>query len=147
MAENTVNTVNSHKLLITEISHFSRAMAFPSSHSEVVLCRNSRSPSIKAPMRPGQWCLWRWAKTSTREDGDASIRSILHENKLYVQVCDDAVVLRAVTGAVTERWWYERLVNMTYSPKTKVLCLWRRHEDKVHMHKFYTKKVCIWENT
>ncbi|VDM59907.1 unnamed protein product [Angiostrongylus costaricensis] len=50
------------------------------------------------------------------------------------------VVLRAITGAVTERWWYERLVNMTYSPKTKVLCLWRRHEDKVHMHKFYTKK-------
>uniref|UniRef100_A0A0K0D6V9 Drf_GBD domain-containing protein n=1 Tax=Angiostrongylus cantonensis TaxID=6313 RepID=A0A0K0D6V9_ANGCA len=23
----------------------------------------------------------------------------------------------------------------------EVLCLWRRHEDKVHMHKFYTKKV------
>ncbi|CAJ0938342.1 unnamed protein product, partial [Mesorhabditis belari] len=59
---------------------------------------------------------------------------------LFMEVCDDAVVLRAVTGAITERWWYERLVNMTYSPKTKVLCLWRRHEDKVHMHKFYTKK-------
>ncbi|WKY14189.1 hypothetical protein Q1695_000048 [Nippostrongylus brasiliensis] len=29
---------------------------------------------------------------------------------------------------------------MTYSPKTRVLCLWRRHEDKVYMHKFYTKK-------
>ncbi|VDN42580.1 unnamed protein product [Gongylonema pulchrum] len=56
------------------------------------------------------------------------------------QVCDDAVVLRAVTGAITERWWYERLVNMTYSPKTRVLCLWRRHEGKVHMHKFYTRK-------
>ncbi|CAJ0938004.1 unnamed protein product, partial [Mesorhabditis belari] len=60
---------------------------------------------------------------------------------LFMEVCDDAVVLRAVTGAITERWWYERLVNMTYSPKTKVLCLWRRHEDKVHMHKFYTKNV------
>ncbi|CAD6188935.1 unnamed protein product [Caenorhabditis auriculariae] len=59
---------------------------------------------------------------------------------MFMEVCDDAVVLRAVTGAVTERWWYERLVNMTYSPKTKVLCLWRRHEDKVHMHKFHTKK-------
>ncbi|KAL3983054.1 DENN (AEX-3) domain family protein [Acanthocheilonema viteae] len=59
---------------------------------------------------------------------------------MFVEVCDDAVVLRAVTGAITERWWYERIVNMTYSPKTRVLCLWRRHEGKVHMHKFYTRK-------
>uniref|UniRef100_A0A7I4XT80 MAP kinase-activating death domain protein n=1 Tax=Haemonchus contortus TaxID=6289 RepID=A0A7I4XT80_HAECO len=59
---------------------------------------------------------------------------------MFMEVCDDVVVLRSVTGMVTERWWYERLVNMTYSPKTKVLCLWRRHEDKVYMHKFYTKK-------
>ncbi|KAK6759878.1 hypothetical protein RB195_021445 [Necator americanus] len=62
------------------------------------------------------------------------------DDMMFMEVSDDAVVLRAVTGAVAERWWYERLVNMTYSPKTKVLCLWRRHEDKVHMHKFYTKK-------
>ncbi|CAI2355571.1 unnamed protein product [Caenorhabditis sp. 36 PRJEB53466] len=59
---------------------------------------------------------------------------------MFMEVCDDAVVLRSITGAATERWWYERLVNMTYSPKTKILCLWRRHDDKVHMHKFYTKK-------
>ncbi|VDK89012.1 unnamed protein product [Litomosoides sigmodontis] len=59
---------------------------------------------------------------------------------MFLEVCDDAVVLRAVTGAITERWWYERVVNMTYSPKTRVLCLWRRHEGKVHMHKFYTRK-------
>ncbi|VDM95490.1 unnamed protein product [Thelazia callipaeda] len=62
------------------------------------------------------------------------------DSLMFMEVCDDAVVLRAVTGAITERWWYERLVNMTYSPKTRVLCLWRRHEGKVHMHKFYTKK-------
>uniref|UniRef100_A0A8R1DES0 MAP kinase-activating death domain protein n=1 Tax=Caenorhabditis japonica TaxID=281687 RepID=A0A8R1DES0_CAEJA len=60
---------------------------------------------------------------------------------MFMEVCDDAVVLRAITGTATERWWYERLVNMTYSPKTKILCLWRRHDDKVHMHKFHTKKV------
>ncbi|PAV73893.1 hypothetical protein WR25_16074 [Diploscapter pachys] len=59
---------------------------------------------------------------------------------MFMEVCDDSVVLRSVTGTIAERWWYERLVNMTYSPKTKVLCLWRRHEDKVHMHKFHTKK-------
>uniref|UniRef100_A0A7E4W4U7 MAP kinase-activating death domain protein n=1 Tax=Panagrellus redivivus TaxID=6233 RepID=A0A7E4W4U7_PANRE len=59
---------------------------------------------------------------------------------MFLEVTDDAVILRAITGAISERWWYERLVNMTYSPKTKVLCLWRRHDDQVHMHKFYTKK-------
>lgn len=35
---------------------------------------------------------------------------------------------------------YERFVNMTYSPKTRVLCLWRRQDDQVYMHKFFTKK-------
>ncbi|CAL2052823.1 unnamed protein product [Caenorhabditis brenneri] len=59
---------------------------------------------------------------------------------MFMEVCDDAVVLRSITGAATERWWYERLVNITYSPKTKILCLWRRHDDKVHMHQFHTKK-------
>ena len=60
---------------------------------------------------------------------------------MFLEVTDDAVILRATTGAIVERWWYERLVNMTYSPKTRVLCLWRRQDDQVHMHKFYTKKV------
>uniref|UniRef100_A0A1I7U7I0 MAP kinase-activating death domain protein n=1 Tax=Caenorhabditis tropicalis TaxID=1561998 RepID=A0A1I7U7I0_9PELO len=60
---------------------------------------------------------------------------------MFMEVCDDAVILRSVTGAATERWWYERLVNITYSPKTKILCLWRRHDDKVHMHQFYTKRA------
>uniref|UniRef100_A0AC34Q660 MAP kinase-activating death domain protein n=1 Tax=Panagrolaimus sp. JU765 TaxID=591449 RepID=A0AC34Q660_9BILA len=59
---------------------------------------------------------------------------------MFLEVTDDAVIIRATTGAITERWWYERLVNMTYSPKTRVLCLWRRQDDQVHMHKFYTKK-------
>lgn len=58
----------------------------------------------------------------------------------HLQVCDDAVIIRAISGQITERWWYERLVNMTYSPRTKVLCIWRRQDDQVHMHKFYTKK-------
>uniref|UniRef100_A0A0N5CCS5 MAP kinase-activating death domain protein n=1 Tax=Strongyloides papillosus TaxID=174720 RepID=A0A0N5CCS5_STREA len=58
----------------------------------------------------------------------------------FMEVCDDAVVLRAVTGSIIERWWYERLVNMTYSPKTRVLCIWRKKDDQVYMHKFFTKK-------
>ncbi|CAD5219985.1 unnamed protein product [Bursaphelenchus xylophilus] len=58
----------------------------------------------------------------------------------FMEVCEDAVIIRACTGQISERWWYERLVNMTYSPRTKVLCIWRRQDDQVHMHKFHTKK-------
>uniref|UniRef100_A0A1I8BUI1 MAP kinase-activating death domain protein n=1 Tax=Meloidogyne hapla TaxID=6305 RepID=A0A1I8BUI1_MELHA len=58
----------------------------------------------------------------------------------FLEICDDAIILRACNGAIQERWWYERMVNMTYSPKARVLCLWQRHDDQVHMHKFHTKK-------
>ena len=37
-----------------------------------------------------------------------------------MKVRDDGLVLRSVGGTVAERWFYERLVNMTYSPKNKV---------------------------
>lgn len=57
------------------------------------------------------------------------------------QVCDDCVVLRSNLGTVHERWWYEKLINMTYCPKTKVLCLWRRNGSETQLNKFYTKKV------
>uniref|UniRef100_A0A915MYC5 UDENN domain-containing protein n=1 Tax=Meloidogyne javanica TaxID=6303 RepID=A0A915MYC5_MELJA len=59
----------------------------------------------------------------------------------FLEICDDAIILRACNGAIQERWWYERMVNMTYSPKARVLCLWQRHDDQVHMHKFHTKKA------
>ncbi|KAK2153965.1 hypothetical protein LSH36_280g00042 [Paralvinella palmiformis] len=59
---------------------------------------------------------------------------------LFMEVCDDCLILRSVTGSICDRWWYEKLVNMTYCPKTKVLCLWRRHQGKTQLNKFYTKK-------
>ncbi|KAL5007708.1 hypothetical protein ScPMuIL_016514 [Solemya velum] len=59
---------------------------------------------------------------------------------LFMEVCDDCIILRSVMGAICDRWWYEKLVNMTYCPKTKVLCLWRKHGDKVQLNQFYTKK-------
>ena len=31
-----------------------------------------------------------------------------------MEVRDDGLVLRSVTGTIAERWFYERLVNMTY---------------------------------
>ena len=64
-------------------------------------------------------------------------------NILCSQVCDDCIVLRSNIGTVYERWWYEKLINMTYCPKTKVLCLWRRNGQETQLNKFYTKKVCI----
>lgn len=60
---------------------------------------------------------------------------------LFLKVCDDCIVLRSNIGTVYERWWYEKLINMTYCPKTKVLCLWRRNGQETQLNKFYTKKV------
>lgn len=59
----------------------------------------------------------------------------------FLEVRDDGIVLRSVTGVIVERWWFERLVNMTYSPKNKVICLWRRNGTQTQLHKYYTKKV------
>ncbi|KAM9423082.1 MAP kinase-activating death domain protein-like isoform 28-T28 [Salvelinus alpinus] len=58
----------------------------------------------------------------------------------FMEVCDDCIVLRSNIGTVYERWWYEKLINMTYCPKTKVLCLWRRNVQETQLNKFYTKK-------
>ena len=59
---------------------------------------------------------------------------------VFMEVRDDGLILRGISGTIIERWWYERLVNMTYSPKNKVLCLWRRVGGQTQLHKYYTKK-------
>lgn len=59
---------------------------------------------------------------------------------LFMEVRDDGLILRSINGFIVERWWYERLVNMTYSPKNKVLCLWRRNGGQTQLHKYYTRK-------
>ena len=73
--------------------------------------------------------------------GGCGSESVQVSDVIAVQVCDDCLILRSVTGAICERWWFEKLVNMTYCPKTKVLCLWRKHDSKTQLNKFYTKKV------
>lgn len=60
---------------------------------------------------------------------------------LFVEVRDDGLVMRSMNGVILERWWYERVVNMTYSPKNKVLCLWKKVGGQTSLHKYYTKKV------
>lgn len=80
-----------------------------------------------------------------------------------MEVRDDGLILRSINGTIIERWWFERLVNMTYSPKNKVilsakksthfservlifcmyikvLCLWRRNGGLTQLHKYYTRK-------
>nr|XP_034825424.1 MAP kinase-activating death domain protein [Maniola hyperantus] len=58
----------------------------------------------------------------------------------FMEVRHDGLVLRSTQGTIVERWWYERLVNMTYSPKIRVLCLWRKNGGQTQLHKYYTKK-------
>ncbi|XP_044593341.1 MAP kinase-activating death domain protein isoform X2 [Cotesia glomerata] len=58
----------------------------------------------------------------------------------FLEVRHDGLVLRSVNGVIVERWWYERLVNMTCSPKNKVLCLSKRNGDQLELHNYYTKK-------
>ncbi len=57
------------------------------------------------------------------------------------QVWDDCLILRSVLGEVYDRCWFEKLVNMTFCPKTKVLCLWRKADGETQLNKFYTKRV------
>ncbi|CAH2979758.1 unnamed protein product [Chilo suppressalis] len=70
----------------------------------------------------------------TVHEGDAS------GELRFIEVRDDGLVLRSTQGTIVERWWYERLVNMTYSPKIRVLCLWRKNGGQTQLHKYYTKK-------
>lgn len=58
----------------------------------------------------------------------------------FMEVRDDGIILRSVNGTIVERWWYERLVNMSYCPKNKVLCLWRRNGGETQLRKYYTRK-------
>ena len=57
-----------------------------------------------------------------------------------MEVRDDGLVVRTVSGIIADRWFYERLVNMTYSPKNRVLCLWRRNGGQTQLQKYYTSK-------
>ncbi|VVC89144.1 unnamed protein product [Leptidea sinapis] len=61
----------------------------------------------------------------------------------FLEVRTDGLVLRTTQGTIVERWWYERLVNMTYSPKIRVLCLWRKNGGQTQLHKYYTKKFFV----
>lgn len=60
---------------------------------------------------------------------------------IFMEVWDDCLIFRSVFGEVMDRCWFEKVVNMTYCPKTKVVCLWRKGEGETQLNKFYTKRV------
>lgn len=59
---------------------------------------------------------------------------------VFMEIRDDGLILRGLDGVIIERWWYERLINMTYSPKSKIVCFWRKADAQTKLDKFYTKK-------
>jgi len=58
----------------------------------------------------------------------------------FLEVCDDCMLMKSTNGGITERWWYENIVNMSCSPRAKVLCLWIKTEEETQLQKISTKK-------
>ena len=59
---------------------------------------------------------------------------------LFMEVREDGLIIRSVKGMILERWFYDEMVNMTFSPRNKVLCLWRRSGGLTELKKYHTKK-------
>ena len=59
---------------------------------------------------------------------------------LFMEVREDGLIIRSVKGSVIERWFYDEMVNMTFSPRNKVVCLWRRSGGMTELKKYHTKK-------
>ena len=58
-----------------------------------------------------------------------------------MEVREDGLVLKTKRGEVVEHCPYDGIVNMTFSPKTKIICIWRRSEGITLLKKYHTKKV------
>lgn len=59
---------------------------------------------------------------------------------VFMEVRDDGLALRGLDGNLIERWWYERLYNVTYSPQNKVVCFWRKSDGQTLLSKYFTEK-------
>lgn len=118
---------------------FRMAASFPSGPAEAVTSRSKRLLCMLVQIPQATSSSWRYTASLPVPLNGFSGFWILSANRF--QVCDDCIVLRSNIGTVYERWWYEKLINMTYCPKTKVLCLWRRNGQETQLNKFYTKKV------
>lgn len=66
-------------------------------------------------------------------DGNGDLR--------FLEVRDDGLIFRSVNGVIVERWWFERIINITFCPKTKVVCFGKRSGQEIRYHRYYSKKV------
>ncbi|KAF6776708.1 hypothetical protein AHF37_04061 [Paragonimus kellicotti] len=69
-------------------------------------------------------------------------RGINPEGKLlFMEVGEDHLLLRNLSGCVIDRWWYDQLINITYRPNSFILCISVRLNGQSDLNLFYTKKV------
>ena len=81
-----------------------------------------------------------------REEHDISsiIGASYFDNSItwyIMEVREDGLVLKTKRGETVEHCPYDGIVNMTFSPKTKIICIWRRSEGITLLKKYHTKKV------
>ncbi|XP_022664675.1 MAP kinase-activating death domain protein-like isoform X3 [Varroa destructor] len=62
------------------------------------------------------------------------------ETTRFMEVREDGLIVRAANGSIVERYFFERIVNITYCPTNNVLCLWRQSGAEMQLHKYYTSK-------
>ena len=65
----------------------------------------------------------------------------------FLEVREDCIVLKSTNGSIVDRWWYENVVNLSCSPRTKVLCIWIRSGEQTDLHKICTKKCKLLYNS
>ena len=81
--------------------------------------------------------------TSLISDSIADSKSIVW---YILEVREDGLLLKTKRGDVADHCPYDGIVNMTYSPKTKIICLWRRVNGLTQLKKYHTKKVISFYN-
>lgn len=65
----------------------------------------------------------------------------------FLEVREDCIVIKSTNGCIVDRWWYENVVNLSCSPRTKVLCIWIRSGEETDLHKICTKKCKLLYNS
>ncbi|KAG5452413.1 MAP kinase-activating death domain protein, variant 3 [Clonorchis sinensis] len=58
----------------------------------------------------------------------------------FIEVCDDCLLLRSLSGAILDRWWYDQLINITHRPHTHILGISIRMNGQSHLNLFYSKR-------
>ncbi|CAH8533186.1 unnamed protein product [Dicrocoelium dendriticum] len=59
---------------------------------------------------------------------------------LFIEVCEDYLLLRNLLGGILERWWYDQLINLSFRQQTHLLCISVRSNEQSSLNIFYTNK-------